>query len=125
MKVCGSCKSPKPLTEYNEHKSRSGHQNYCRECQKIDKRFRRYGVTKHWYEEKLKEQDGRCMGCKIHVDDYRKEHKVHTHLVVDHCHETGKPRGLLCNNCNVALGCARDDPQTLSRLAKYIRKFKI
>lgn len=41
-------------------------------------------------------------------------------LCVDHDHETGRVRGILCSNCNVALGLLRDDPDTLRALTKYI-----
>lgn len=39
---------------------------------------------------------------------------------VDHCHETGKVRGLLCNHCNRLLGCARDNPRILENATNYI-----
>jgi hypothetical protein len=48
-----------------------------------------------------------------------------TKLVVDHCHETGEYRGVICDPCNRALGCVRDNPNTLRGLAEYLedRKF--
>lgn len=53
---------------------------------------------------------GLCAGC----DQYRK-------LVVDHNHETGKVRGLICNPCNCALGFVRDEPATMLRLIEYLK----
>jgi hypothetical protein len=52
---------------------------------------------------------GTCIGCT----QYRK-------LVVDHDHETGKIRGLICNACNCALGFVRDEPDTMRRLIAYL-----
>ncbi len=43
-------------------------------------------------------------------------------LKVDHCHETGEIRGVLCHHCNVALGHMRDDPERLRKAADYLEK---
>ena len=43
-------------------------------------------------------------------------------LAVDHCHVTGKVRGLLCCNCNRALGLLKDDPKILANLIDYLNK---
>jgi hypothetical protein len=44
-------------------------------------------------------------------------------VVMDHDHETGKKRGLLCDPCNKGLGFFRDDPNILTRAAEYLRQF--
>lgn len=44
-------------------------------------------------------------------------------LVFDHCHDSEKFRGWICDNCNKALGHARDNPETLRKLAEYLEKF--
>jgi len=49
----------------------------------------------------------------------RKHHK--TKLVVDHCHSTGKIRGLLCHNCNRALGLMQDNVETLQNAIDYLK----
>jgi len=43
---------------------------------------------------------------------------------IDHCHETGKVRGVLCRNCNLALGYFKDDTGTILKSIKYINKNK-
>jgi hypothetical protein len=43
-------------------------------------------------------------------------------LALDHCHVTGKLRGLLCDSCNVGLGQFRDDPHTLWLARKYLMR---
>ena len=70
----------------------------------------RYGITLAQYEELCDAQRGRCLVCK---DDNER-------LVVDHCHTSGKIRGLVCGPCNLALGQAKNDPARLVALAKYL-----
>ena len=41
-------------------------------------------------------------------------------MFIDHCHETGKVRGLLCSKCNIALGNFDDDIETLKRAISYL-----
>ncbi len=69
----------------------------------------RYGISIEEYELHVKLQNGKCLGCN--------ENK---RLDVDHDHLTGKFRGLLCNDCNNALGRSKDRPEVLRRLADYL-----
>lgn len=55
-------------------------------------------------------QGGTCAGCND-------EHTFYVRLVLDHCHERGHVRGLLCPGCNWLLGRVKDDPQTLRSMA--------
>jgi hypothetical protein len=48
--------------------------------------------------------------------------KQRVRLVVDHNHETGKIRGLLCHHCNLAVGWIRDDPDRALRAAEYLQR---
>ncbi len=61
-------------------------------------------------------QEGKCLGC------YRHQSKLKRPLCVDHCHVTGKVRGLLCVSCNLMLGYANDNTQVLANLIKYLNK---
>jgi Recombination endonuclease VII len=70
--------------------------------------LKKYGVTPEWYGEKLAEQDSHCALCDAIVDGRKMpSHAVRgvsrQYLLVDHDHETGKARGLLCAKCNTAL----------------------
>lgn len=76
-------------------------------------RLRRTGVTDEQYQLKLLEQEGVCAICK----------EVCTKaLAADHCHVTGKFRGLLCNNCNRGIGHLKDSPELLENAIRYLRK---
>lgn len=56
-------------------------------------------------------QDGRCLICRGEFGQT---------LPVDHCHRTGKVRGLLCHHCNRGIGLFGDDPERLRRAADYV-----
>jgi len=60
-------------------------------------------------------QNGCCGGCGKHATEFSKA------LGVDHDHITGQVRGLLCENCNKALGFVKDNPETLQRLLEYLK----
>ncbi len=71
----------------------------------------KYGVTVEWYEQRLADQDGKCAICGV-APNHR--------LVIDHCHATGRARGLLCFLCNSALGKFKDDPAMLRKAIAYL-----
>lgn len=77
---------------------------------------RNYGMTIEEYDELLAEQGGVCAICE-------KPPRSDISLHVDHNHETGQRRGLLCWPCNSAIGNAGDDPARLNALASYLVKY--
>ena len=66
------------------------------------------------YERMLKEQDGKCAICRAQLQMEPKKPPL------DHDHETGEVRGILCKPCNTILGLALDDPSTLLAAAQYL-----
>lgn len=76
---------------------------------------RKYGLTVEQYEALSAAQNHSCAICKTHRDTQRKGN-----LVVDHCHDSSAVRGLLCNDCNRALGLFRDSSDNVARAAKYL-----
>lgn len=68
------------------------------------------------YEKMLVDQNYKCFCCSIEHSSLKKG------LFVDHCHTTGKIRGLLCNSCNSALGYAKDNIEVLINMIKYLEK---
>lgn len=79
-----------------------------------------YDLSKEQYEKMLVDQNGVCKvcGCK---DPESKRNRGRDGLSVDHCHVTGKIRGLLCTGCNIAIGQAKESPERLEKLAAYLR----
>ncbi len=72
----------------------------------------KYGITLQQWERMFSDQDGKCMICKK-----RKK------LCVDHDHETGEVRALLCRWCNTMLGDSGDNPEILMLGALYIEEY--
>ena len=74
--------------------------------------LKRYGLTFDDYTKLVISQTGRCAACKVADPD----------LEIDHCHTRGPRhvRGLLCHNCNSALGHAKDDVERLRALIRYL-----
>lgn len=71
--------------------------------------LKKYGLTQAEYEAMEDAIDGMCPICF-----------ASSKLVVDHCHETGSVRGLICNKCNVGLGLLRESSHVLIRATQYL-----
>jgi hypothetical protein len=85
---------------------------------------RYYGITPEDYYAMLSAQGGVCAICKTDKPCARR-HKIQGEsefFFIDHCHTTGKVRGLLCNACNRGLGILGDDPKRLIEAADYLRR---
>ena len=76
---------------------------------------KKYDLSKEEYCQMLEKQKHSCAICLTHVENIEKKT-----LCVDHCHKTGKVRGLLCGPCNRALGLFCDDKKTLLSSIKYL-----
>lgn len=71
-----------------------------------------YGITTKQHAEMVRSQSGLCAICGAEPGQK---------LDVDHNHETGKVRGLLCRTCNLGLGCFKDDIKKLKAAVKYLK----
>lgn len=83
-------------------------------------RLKNYGLTVERYNAMYTEQDGLCLICKgKEILTFKGKIK---RMAVDHNHKTGKVRGLLCNDCNLMLGYAKDDISLLISAIEYLNK---
>ncbi|MFF7885026.1 endonuclease VII domain-containing protein [Streptomyces sp. NPDC020794] len=113
-KLCLKCGEVKPWTEWHRNATASdGLSTRCKSCRAAEGRAshlkRQYGLTEAERDEMVASQMGLCVICL-------KAPAVH----VDHCHETGRVRGVLCFNCNSAIGKLGDDPDAVRRAAAYL-----
>lgn len=74
----------------------------------------KFNMTLEDYDKLLIKQDFKCALCNKHVSEFKHN------LAVDHCHETGRIRGLLCVSCNTSLGHLGDTPASIQRVFNYV-----
>ena len=136
--MCTVCKEEKDTSAFHKAGNKKrGYQFSCKVC-KINKREERkasmshadwalinrrnwlrteYGLSLEDYGQMLKKQDHKCAICKTDETDVFKQV-----LYVDHCHNTGKIRGLLCMQCNAGLGKFKDSLDMLEAAKDYLKK---
>ncbi|MGV9356103.1 endonuclease VII domain-containing protein [Streptomyces misionensis] len=113
-KRCPQCGQVKPHAEWERNKSSSdGWASYCRTCRAGRNRAayfkRRYGLTETERDLLVASQGSVCCICLAAPPAH-----------VDHSHETGRVRGVLCFSCNAALGQFKDQPEVIRRAAAYV-----
>ena len=98
----------------------------CNPCKELRKR---YGITMADRNNMLNEQDHCCKVCdtpvvftKIKGTGTDRNNGDSRRAVVDHCHVSGKVRGVLCHNCNVSLGLINDDQEILTSMLNYLQE---
>ncbi|WP_164903758.1 endonuclease VII domain-containing protein [Nonomuraea polychroma] len=124
-KYCARCAEIKPRTEFGSNKaSKDGVTTYCKPCHAVvtrDNKIKkygsernyllqyRYGITEDDFERMLAQQGGLCAICRVVPGTF-----------VDHSHETGQVRGVLCFNCNNGLGHFGDNTMLLELAALFL-----
>lgn len=129
-KTCTKCLKAKPLSEFHKDASkRDGLYSSCKHCVSVYHRkhhaghpewihtrlWRTYGITLTDYDEMLESQGGGCAICGKTAEENDRR------LCVDHDHETGEIRGLLCTQCNHALGLLQDSPEICKQAMLYLQ----
>jgi len=116
------------INKYYVDKDGKRTSSYCKECHKqngkrrwhskslLEKRLvnvGKYGLTTEQYTDLVNKQAGKCAICGEAPKTLRGLH-------IDHCHSTGKVRGLLCHTCNVGIGALREDPKIFAKALEYL-----
>jgi hypothetical protein len=133
-KICTRCKTEKEIDKFpNQAKGKNGKASECQKCysernaiwktknadqlKKYKWKFN-FNLTPEDYNKMFEDQHGCCAVCKRHQCNFTRR------LCVDHCHITGKVRGLLCGGCNTAQGLLKEDIDIIDSLKEYINKNK-
>ncbi len=130
---CTKCREIKSLEEdfYTRNgKGFDGKSVKCRVCSILEKRqahWLEYNIngevfTQYHLEKMHKEQGGKCKICKLEIDIDIETRNNTKAWAVDHCHETMKVRGLLCNRCNKGLGQFKDNIGFFKSAIKYLEE---
>lgn len=129
-RTCGTCaKNAEELELFVKSKdSKFGRYNLCKKCHtesdtnrnsnnSLDKRCRKFGITADEYNNFISIQNNSCAICNKHKDEFSgRGNNFH----IDHCHTSGKVRGLLCSNCNTGLGQFKDNIKSLENAIQYL-----
>jgi len=83
-------------------------------------KLKKYNLTPSQYDALLDAQDGRCAICGSDSPG-----RGHAHFSVDHCHKSGRVRGLLCGNCNVGIGLLGDCAERVTAAVRYLEGVKL
>ena len=78
---------------------------------------RNYGLDFSEYNKMLEKQNGVCAICSSTPPDHHKKR-----LNIDHCHASGRVRGLLCDACNRAIGLLKDSPELMLKAISYLAR---
>jgi hypothetical protein len=136
MKKCSSCKTVKPLSEFyhrREPNRKDQLQSECKECNKArrskwwkseegkkssanTKLKRRFGLTLVQYEQKVVDVGGNCEICGA-----TKSYNGHR-LAIDHDHDTGDFRGILCKSCNLGIAAFQDNVSLMEKAIAYLMR---
>jgi hypothetical protein len=135
MKQCVKCKNFKLPTEfYKQVRQKDGLHPYCKDCNKqatkiASKKYRqnpdkernsklkhRYGITLLEKEQLIQSQNNCCAICKTTLSMNKNAH-------LDHSHNSGLVRGVLCQPCNIGLGGFKDNVEFLKNAIKYLEKY--
>ena len=120
MKVCTACNQELPESSFHKRTYASGNpglQPKCKTCSSKkratyykphDFMRRKFKLTEDQYNDLMKNENCQICDCKL------------TKKCIDHCHCTNKIRGVLCNNCNTALGLVGDNVDTLHKMINYL-----
>ena len=123
-RVCTECNTFKAASQYTLERDKRAcggiaMRSKCKPCNESIKYKsfikRTYGITYDDYTKMLDQQSNACSICKSKISSTRT-----SRLFVDHCHTTGKVRGLLCSSCNHGLGLFKDSPTLLKRAIGYL-----
>ena len=138
MRICNKCGEYKNFDNFSPKGTKidgsKKYSSHCKPCQSETKRRKysperkrekdlrtKYGITITEYNDMLVRQEHRCAICGTSDTKFSHGNRFH----VDHCHDTGKVRGLLCGRCNVALGHIGDNISTLQSMIDYLNTQKV
>lgn len=113
-KECNRLRTKKTTAKYSPEKQAEVAERFKSDSYKSNMLLRKFGIDLDYYRSLLTKQNNQCAICfDIFTEDNLPQ--------IDHCHETGKVRDLLCSTCNMGLGMFKDDPKRLRQALAYLK----
>lgn len=115
LQMCPKCREFLPSTAFVSATGKV--RKNCTTCQlllDLHYNLSKYGLTIPQYEAMVTEQEGKCKICRRTVD------QLGERLLIDHCHNTGKVRGLICRDCSTGLARFKDHPTIIRNTQSHI-----
>lgn len=133
-KICNICNIEKDINSFEWQKDRPNPRKTCKLCRSRNiKHSEKSKQNKKDYKKRYRESGKAAIVWERHKYGISKEDISYrecllcgstSNLHIDHCHEKNKFRGLLCGNCNTALGMFKDNVEVMRKAIKYIEYFK-
>ena len=133
LKHCTKCKQELPVSNfYKANGKKSGYKSHCKKCvlekaketyynpenyrRRTENHWKKQGIefTLEGYDDLYQKQKGKCGICGT------TKNRNDTRFCVDHCHDTGNIRGLLCHDCNTSIGKLGDSKEGLMKALEYL-----
>lgn len=116
--VCRVCAHEQDIEQFYRKDPRTERRSTrCKRCQIASQREKSLGISEAQYRQILADQHGACAICGMLESDPKLQRQI---LAVDHNHKTGQIRGLLCGNCNTAIGLFKDDANRMRDAIFYL-----
>lgn len=115
-KLCLTCDKIKPIDSFG--KCNGNLISQCKDCRREYVIKKKFGISQKEYNKLLKEQNNVCVLCG-------RSEELDRNFAIDHCHNSGKIRGLLCFKCNTGLGSFGDSIELLLKAVEYLKKHQV
>lgn len=124
QKKCYECLNIKDIKEFSKNvTTKDGLAKKCKLCCRGQQLKWSYGLSLEEYENLLKQQDGKCACCGTE-DNLKEFGRKGKYFDVDHCHKTGKIRGLICGPCNSGISRLGDGLDKVLLAYNYLKRFE-
>jgi 5-bromo-4-chloroindolyl phosphate hydrolysis protein len=127
--ICKICNQEKELSNFGKHTNNNKYNisRVCKSCSielNKESKIKGYKISKSYFIDMLEKQYYKCKICNTDIKYLSSNKDKSKSACIDHDHKTNRVRGLLCSNCNRALGLLKDDFNIIQNAYNYIVQYK-
>jgi hypothetical protein len=119
LRLCSCCGEHRPIFNFHGKKEKASR---CKDCVSASFLRYKYNISLAEFNRLKEQQRGLCKICGVALEISESSSLRTKNVAVDHCHSTGKVRGLLCSMCNKGLGCFSDNTASLEAAILYLQE---